>query len=182
MSPRRAPGVIALACVIAMVLGLPATGLGQQPPASAGMAVTTPSEALPAVDCVLEGVAQGAADLQAKASAAVAAKGEKYVPSLSGDEATTIAKADQSLQDWLAGHPVHRDAAEFQQKDHRWKISFVGGPKTAEVVEAEVYVDDATGDIHEVRVGPQVAWMMARGYEGAFGRPLFLSTKCVRGR
>ena len=137
---------------------------------AAGLRITTPSEALAAVSGELQGVAQGAAALQAKASATVAEKTDSYVPALSGAEATNIAKADPRLKDWLADHPVHRDASEFQKADHRWKISFVGGPKTSEVVEAEVYVDDETGDIHEVRVGPQVAWMMARGYEGAFGR------------
>ena len=137
---------------------------------AAGLTITTPQEALAAVSGELAGVARGAADLQAQASAAVAAKDNTYTAALSGAEATTIAKADPRLKAWLADHPVHRDASEFQRKDHRWKISFVGGPKKNEVVEAEVYVDDETGDIREVRVGPQVAWMMARGYEGAFGR------------
>ena len=137
---------------------------------AAGLRITTPSEALAAVSGELQGVAEGAAALQAKASATVAGKTETYVPALTGDEATNIAKADPRLKDWLADHPVHRDAAEFQKDDHRWKVSFVGGTKADEVVEAEVYVDDETGSIHEVRVGPQVAWMMARGYEGAFGR------------
>ncbi|MCW3003664.1 MAG: hypothetical protein JWQ20_2962, partial [Conexibacter sp.] len=35
---------------------------------------------------------------------------------------------------------------------------------------AQVYVDDATGGITEAWTGPQVAWTMARGYPGAFGR------------
>lgn len=156
----------ALAVALAAMLALVVAPSGQ----AAGLRITTPTEALAAVSGELQGVAQGAAALQAKASATVAGKTEAYTPTLSAAEATTLAKADQRLKDWLVDHPVHRDAAELEKKDHRWKISFVGGPKKAEVVEAEVYVDDETGDIHEVRVGPQVAWMMARGYEGAFGR------------
>lgn len=154
--------VIALAAALALVAAPSLHG--------AGLTVTTPQEALAAVSGELAGVAQGAADLQAKASATVAGTDNTYSAALTAAEATTLAKADPKLKAWLAEHPVHRDAAEFQRKDHRWKISFVGGPKKNEVVEAEVYVDDETGDIHEVRVGPQVAWMMARGYEGAFGR------------
>lgn len=154
--------VIALAAALALVA---APSLH-----AAGLTVTTPQEALAAVSGELAGVAQGAADLQAKASATVAGKDNTYSAALTAAEATTLAKADPKLKAWLADHPVHRDASEFQRKDHRWKISFVGGSKKNEVVEAEVYVDDETGDIHEVRVGPQVAWMMARGYEGAFGR------------
>jgi len=144
----------------------------QQPPASAGLAVTTPSEALAAVDGVLDGVANGARDLQQKAaSQASSAGGEgSYEASLTSEEATTIAEADPRLQAWIAGNPISRTAAELQKKDKRWKVSFIGGPKDAEVVEAEVYVGDEEGNIAEVRTGPQVAWMMARGYEGAFGR------------
>jgi hypothetical protein len=154
--------VVALAAA-AMLVAVPSLQ-------AAGLVVTTPTEALAAVSGELQGVARGAADLQAQASTTVAGTSRGYAPALTASEATAIAKANPTLKAWLAGHPVHRDAAEFQQKDHRWKISFVSGPKTKEVVEAEVYVDDETGDIHEVRVGPQVAWMMARGYEGAFGR------------
>src|SRR5213078_396074 len=34
----------------------------------------------------------------------------------------------------------------------------------------QVYVDDASGKVTEVWTGFQVAWTMARGYPGAFGR------------
>ena len=136
---------------------------------AAGLTITTPAEALAAVSGELNGIAAGAAALQAQASARAAGK-TPYSATLSSEEATTLAKADQRLKDWIADHPTHRTASELQDKDHRWKVSFISGPKTAEVVEAEVYVRDGDGSIAEVRVGPQVAWMMARGYEGAFGR------------
>ena len=170
MALRRAPGVVALACAIA--LALPMAAWAQQPPASAGLAVTTPSEALAAVDGVLDGVANGARDLQQKAAAQASSAGGEgsYEASLTSEEATTIAEADPRLQAWIADNPINRTAAELQKKDKRWKVSFIGGPKDAEVVEAEVYVGDEEGNIAEVRTGPQVAWMMARGYEGAFGR------------
>ena len=181
MAPRRALAVAALACSLALML--PAAGAAQQQP-SAGLAVTTPSEALAAVDGVLDGLAKGAEDLQRKAGANVAGStgagatgagagagaDSSYVPTLARDEAIAIAEADPELQAWIADNPISRTAAEFQSKDKKWKVSFVGGPKDAEVVEAEVYVGDEEGNIAEVRTGPQVAWMMARGYEGAFGR------------
>jgi len=165
--------VIALACALAMALWTPVASLAQQPPASAGIAVTTPSEALAAVDGVLDGVAKGAANLQSKAASQAAADAsgdDGYSASLTSEEATTLAEADPRLQDWIADHPIRRTAAELQEKDKRWKVSFVGGTADDEVVEAEVYVRDEDGGIAEVRTGPQVAWMMARGYEGAFGR------------
>ena len=34
----------------------------------------------------------------------------------------------------------------------------------------QVYVADATGEVTQVWTGFQVAWTMARGYPGAFGR------------
>lgn len=140
--------------------------------ASVGISVTTPSEALAAVGGVLDGVARGAADLQSQAGARAAGTPE-YRASLSKDEAIRIARADARLKAWTAEHRIRRTAAEFEKKDRRWKVSFVGGPNAkAEVVEAEVYVSDEDGAVAEVRVGPQVAWMMARGYEGAFGRAI----------
>ena len=50
----------------------------------------------------------------------------------------------------------------------RWQVSFFRGGK--EVV--QVYVDDRSGRILEQWSGDQVAWRMARGYPGAFGRKL----------
>ena len=52
-----------------------------------------------------------------------------------------------------------------------WTVFFVSKDDGEhEVVEAQVLVSDASGEITEVRTGPQVPWSMARGYEGAFGR------------
>jgi hypothetical protein len=50
----------------------------------------------------------------------------------------------------------------------RWQVSFFRNGK--EVV--QVQVDDASGAILEQWSGYQVAWRMARGYQGAFGRKL----------
>ena len=50
----------------------------------------------------------------------------------------------------------------------RWQVSFFRDGK--EVV--QVQVDDASGTILEQWSGYEVAWRMARGYSGAFGRKL----------
>jgi hypothetical protein len=50
----------------------------------------------------------------------------------------------------------------------RWQVSFFRHRK--EVV--QVYVDDSSGAILEQWSGYQIAWRMARGYPGAFGRKL----------
>jgi hypothetical protein len=48
----------------------------------------------------------------------------------------------------------------------RWQVSYFFGKKER----AQVQLDDATGAVVEQWTGPQVAWKMARGYEGQFGR------------
>ena len=50
----------------------------------------------------------------------------------------------------------------------RWQVSWFD--RRQEV--AQVRVDDSTGAVIEQWTGDQVAWTMARGYEGAFGRKL----------
>jgi hypothetical protein len=50
----------------------------------------------------------------------------------------------------------------------RWQVSFFRGKKER----VQAIVDDSSGALVEEWTGPQVAWTMARGYEGAFGRKL----------
>jgi hypothetical protein len=50
----------------------------------------------------------------------------------------------------------------------RWQVSFF---RHGDEV-AQVQVDDASGAVLEQWTGHQIAWTMARGYEGAFGRTL----------
>src|SRR4051794_32928189 len=51
----------------------------------------------------------------------------------------------------------------------RWQVSlFSRDTKPKEL--AQLYVDDASGAVTEAWTGFQVAWTMARGYPGAFGR------------
>jgi hypothetical protein len=51
----------------------------------------------------------------------------------------------------------------------RWQVSWSRRGRPAKEI-AQVIVDDATGAVLEAWTGPQVAWTMARGYPGAFGR------------
>lgn len=69
-----------------------------------------------------------------------------------------------------------------KRKDGRWVVqAFTRGKDRRQVV--EVYVDPASGRVTEAWTGPQVAWGMARGYPGAFGRsvnsPWIWVTLCV---
>ncbi|MEQ8833691.1 MAG: glycosyltransferase family 87 protein [Miltoncostaeaceae bacterium] len=109
----------------------------------------------------------------ARAGAAGAAGDEEaeVPPALTDGEVTAIAETSGEIQDWIADHPIARTAAEFDDEERRWTVFFVSRDDDgAESTEAQALISDETGEITEVRVGPQVAWMMARGYPGAFGR------------
>nr|MBA3328942.1 DUF2029 domain-containing protein [Solirubrobacterales bacterium] len=60
----------------------------------------------------------------------------------------------------------------FLKGADRWQVSYYAraapGRPRREI--AQVLVDDRTGGVLEAWTGYQVAWTMARGYEGAFGR------------
>jgi hypothetical protein len=58
----------------------------------------------------------------------------------------------------------------FLRPARRWQVSYYDerGGRRREI--AQVHVDDATGAVLEQWTGFRVAWTMARGYPGAFGR------------
>jgi hypothetical protein len=65
----------------------------------------------------------------------------------------------------------HREAVpyEYTKGLGQWQVSwFSSGRKQKELL--QVYVDDTSGKVTQVWTGFQVAWTMARGYPGAFGR------------
>jgi hypothetical protein len=53
----------------------------------------------------------------------------------------------------------------------RWQVSLWSADKKPKEL-AQLYVDDRTGAVTEAWTGFQVAWTMARGYPGAFGRKI----------
>ena len=91
---------------------------------------------------------------------------------LTKSEAIRLARTSDRLNAWLDEHPIRRIDGRFDDKSGEWTISFVAksGRNGPDRTEAEVLVTDTPAAVKEVRTGPQVAWMMARGYTGAFGR------------
>src|SRR3954447_9796316 len=68
-------------------------------------------------------------------------------------------------------HAKHRGSYPnvYTKGPGRWQVSlWSAGKKPKEL--AQLYVDDQTGAVTEAWTGFQVAWTMARGYAGAFGR------------
>jgi hypothetical protein len=83
-------------------------------------------------------------------------------------QAERIAAASSKIRDELRRHP-HARVYEYTKGPGRWQVSWFGAQANGPEL-AQVYVDDATGRVTEAWTGFQVAWTMARGYPGAFGR------------
>jgi len=93
------------------------------------------------------------------------------LPTLSTQTVLKLAGRSQAVRDWIAAHPVSRTTPQYDPTAHQWTVYYVSSNKQGvETTQAEVLIDDNTAEITETRTGPQVAWMMARGYWGAFGR------------
>ena len=84
---------------------------------------------------------------------------------LNAVQAARLAAREPKLQEELRKHDqVRRET--FAKGPGRWQVSwFADGDEVAQVI-----VDERQGRAIEVWTGPQVAWQMARGLEGAFGR------------
>ena len=92
-------------------------------------------------------------------------------PTLSLATVRALAGRSPAIRSWIHDHPVYRVTPQFDPNTHQWTVYYVSRNRAgADVTQAEVLIDDNTAEVQETRTGPQVAWMMARGYWGAFGR------------
>lgn len=87
-------------------------------------------------------------------------------PKITQTKAIEIAKQDPKAIAAAHAHPNLTPSATRSQSTGLWEVGFFAGDK--EVV--QVVVDPVGGDIVESWTGYQIAWRMARGYPGAFGR------------
>ncbi|MDX6616055.1 MAG: hypothetical protein QOD60_1146 [Solirubrobacterales bacterium] len=88
-------------------------------------------------------------------------------PAISQDRAEKIAARDPNA---VAAKKEHPDLATVSERQDGgdWQVGFTANGD--EIV--QVVVDDQTGIVRESWTGYQVAWKMARGYPGAFGRKI----------
>jgi Peptidase propeptide and YPEB domain len=87
-------------------------------------------------------------------------------PKITQTKAIEIAKTDPKAIAAQKEHPNLTSSASRNQSTGLWEVGFFTGDN--EVV--QVVIDPVSGDILESWTGYQVAWRMARGYPGAFGR------------
>jgi hypothetical protein len=95
---------------------------------------------------------------------------QEALPHLTERQALDLFLADAKVRDWLARYPRSGRTTETTfEKDRTppsWEVKVWREP-AGEIATGRV--DDATGVVTEAWTGPQVAWKMARGYDGAFG-------------
>ena len=86
---------------------------------------------------------------------------------LTAKRAIRIAARSETIRAERERHERFRPAA-YTRGPGRWQVSWFDGGREV----AQARVDDSLGIVLEAWTGHQVAWSMARGYEGAFGRKL----------
>jgi hypothetical protein len=86
---------------------------------------------------------------------------------LSADQALAIAQGLPRMRRLQREHPGTYDGA-YLKGPVRWQVSFFSKRGAKEI--GQVIIADQTGKVLEQWTGFQVAWSMARGYPGAFGR------------
>ena len=93
--------------------------------------------------------------------------------SLTDREAIQIALRYPKVADWVERYPKESLTKEstFDEDTGLWTVDVWSDlPDAGQIVEAKV--DDAERRVTEAWTGPQVAWSMARGGDGAFGRDI----------
>ena len=91
----------------------------------------------------------------------------------SGAEVLRIAAARPEVRRARAGRTTYGRAYFKSRTRRRWQVSFFAPPPRSGERSRELsqtVIDDRTGRVLESWTGFRVAWMMARGYPGAFGR------------
>jgi hypothetical protein len=86
---------------------------------------------------------------------------------LSANQVLAIAERLPKVLSARSGYPGSYGGAYLKPAFH-WQVSYFSKDGKKEI--AQVIVDDLTGRVLEQWTGFQVAWTMARGYPGAFGR------------
>jgi hypothetical protein len=87
---------------------------------------------------------------------------------VSREAAIATAEQDATYRESLREHPGLRPSARRNDGTGDWEVGgYIGDEELVQVV-----VDDQSGEVEESWAGYQVAWRMARGYPGAFGRTL----------
>ena len=92
---------------------------------------------------------------------------------LTGKEVLALAKRNPTVIAEVKKHP-HLVPYVYTRSAGWWQVSYFTppNPRKAQIEMLQLYVDDDTDAVTQVWTGYQVAWTMARGYPGAFGKKI----------
>jgi hypothetical protein len=153
-----------LACLILLLLPAAALGLPGEASFGPGTSVKTSTEAKPAAS------ASTRAGNDANPEAPIPVAPSNVPPAgrrLSANQVMAIAERLPKVDQARREHPGSYGGAYLKGR-FRWQVSFFSKRGKKEI--AQVIIDDLSGRVLEQWTGFQVAWTMARGYPGAFGR------------
>ncbi len=147
-------------------------------PTSAAAASITLAKHPPVLAGVTRAPLAGRADTAAETSGTSSTSSETPIPvaasnvppagrRLSSDEVLRIAEALPKMRAVRRKYPGSYGGAYLRIPFH-WQVSFFSRGGGKEI--GQVIIDDLSGRVIEQWTGFQVAWTMARGYPGAFGR------------
>jgi len=93
-------------------------------------------------------------------------------PRLTEASAIAAALASEKIADWVARYPAEGlvEHATRDEETDLWTVKIWAEGKAGQIVLAKV--EDDTSRVSEAWTGPQVAWTMARGSKGSFGRKI----------
>jgi hypothetical protein len=88
------------------------------------------------------------------------------------EEALAAARGHPRIRDWIARYPKDEltEEATLSGTTKRWTVKIWARGEAGQIVLARV--EDETGRVVEAWTGPQVAWTMARGLKGSFGKKI----------
>jgi hypothetical protein len=91
---------------------------------------------------------------------------------LADETAIALALRHPKVADWVARYRGEKQTKEanFDEENGTWTVEVWVPGEPGQIVLATV--DDASTRVTEAWTGPQVAWKMARGYDGSFGRKI----------
>jgi hypothetical protein len=157
---------ILIACALACLLSPGAAAAGQG--LSGGVPASPFSDSAPRSDTAAAKAATAAH--QTNPDAPIPVPASSIPPAgrrLSADQVLAIAAKLPKMRAERAKHPGSYGGAYLKQSFH-WQVSYFSRGGKKEI--GQVIIDDLTGRVLEQWTGFQVAWTMARGYPGAFGR------------
>ncbi len=147
-------------------------------PSGAAAASVTVARQQPALAGVARAPLAGRTDTAAATAGTGSTNSETPIPvaasnvppagrKLSSDQVLRIAEALPRMRAVRAKYPGSYGGAYLRIPFH-WQVSFFSRRGKKEI--GQVIIDDLSGRVIEQWTGFQVAWTMARGYPGAFGR------------